>query len=241
MSVTAIFSLYGGTGRSLTAALLALEQHALGRSVRLIQLGRDGDDPDAFDPGDGFPVPRLRQMLLPAHEARHPRHLALVVSLRGYAPVPAATEVGLGTTVRPLIATWKQAVTEWSRGVDDVVIDLPAVSSWDIWPLLEEVTTIVIPVRASPLEVDGAVRSFLDLDGPLRLLGVPIRPRFAQLVPLDRIGEHAERLLRVMRGYDPAADVVNEEKPLMVRDVPVLSDRVIQRFVDGQYWWEDVF
>ena len=240
MNIHMVLGHGGGAGRSLTAALIALEHRAADRKVGLVQLGLEIGGGDGFEPGEAFPVPVIREELRPAEQVQKSDHPALSLTLHGLAPFTEEEIDSAEPSMPDLVAQWRRAIARWALVAEDIVIDLPALSAWQVWPLLHSTQEITIPVRSSPLEIEAAIRSFTGVMGALGIVENRLQPHFARIVPEPQVRGHADNIAVSLADHDPAGEFVGPDEPIAWRRLPFLDETILKHITEEREWWEEI-
>ncbi|MBN9042457.1 MAG: hypothetical protein BGP05_14500 [Rhizobiales bacterium 62-47] len=221
-----IGGLNGGGGRSLTAALLAAGLHLHGRKVLLIRQTYDGAVA-MLDPIEStLPLPCCTLML----------------------PMPYVlpAELNAGTTAmihqnddRFIIAVHRLAEAEVGDDDADVVIDLCCHERALNAATVHEAALILLPVRASALEIDAAVRGFTHVQHVQRYRSFSAPVLLATIAPDDqRVGQRT-LLGSLLRDCDPERDLLPGEPSKLMIDVPFLDNASLLNLIDERPIWRD--
>lgn len=160
---------HGGSGRSLTAALLAYGLHLQGRRTMLVRQTYAGCV-TAIDPiGATLPMPCCALPLPRPYE------------------LPADLTAGLATTIhdadgRFMTALTNLAVAEISAD-GDVVVDLCCHERACNAATIRGAAVILVPVRTSVAEIDWAIRSFSHILETQRCPDTPVATLLAAIAP----------------------------------------------------------
>ncbi|KPF95518.1 hypothetical protein IP86_19075 [Rhodopseudomonas sp. AAP120] len=215
----------GGSGRSLTAALLAYGLHLQGRRTLLVRQTYAGSVA-AIDPvGATLPVPCSSLMLQPPFE------LTAGVSIRLAAAINQAD-------ARFIIAVKHLAIAE--VGADgDVVVDLCCHDRACNRATMRGAAVIIVPVRTSVLEIDWAFRGFSHFRETQRKRSTPVPTLLAAIAP-DRERDPRRALLDAMlRESDPERELMPAEPADLIEEVPFLDAAALTALLFERSIWQD--
>ncbi|MFC0242637.1 hypothetical protein [Rhodopseudomonas telluris] len=216
---------HGGSGRSLTAALLAYGLHLQARRTLLVRQTYDGSV-SAIDPvGATLPFPCTSLLLHPPFE------LTTGVSIKLAAAINQAD-------ARFLIALKHLAIAE--VGADgDVVVDLCCHDRACNRATMRGAAVIIVPVRTSVLEIDWAFRSFSHFRDKQRKRRTPVPTLLAAIAP-DRERDHQKALLDAMlRESDPERELMPAEPADLIEEVPFLDSAALTALLFERSIWQD--
>ncbi|RJF76397.1 hypothetical protein D4Q52_06685 [Rhodopseudomonas palustris] len=215
----------GGSGRSLTAALLAYGLQRHGRRPLLVRQTYAGSV-SATDPiGATLPVPCSRLVLPAPYE------------------LPADLTAGLATTIhdtdaRFMIALRNQATAE--TGPDgDVVVDLCCHDRACNAATISDAAVILVPARASVLEIDWAVRSFSHIRDIQRCRDTPIPTLLAPIASDDERARQMALLGAMLRECDPEHHLVQGEPADVMVEAPFLDGASLTALLIERPIWRD--
>ncbi len=217
--------LAGGAGRSLTAALLAVGLHLHGRKVLLVRQTYDGAVA-MLDPIEStLPLPCCTLML--------PTPYVL----------PADLNAGMTATIHQSddrFITAVHGLAEAEVGDDaDVVIDLCCHERALNSATVHEAALILLPVRASALEIDAAVLTFSHVRHVQHYRSYVAPVLLAAIAPDDqRVGRRA-LLGNLLRDCDPERDLLPGEPSELIIDVPFLDEASLLNLIDERPIWRD--
>ena len=215
----------GGSGRTLTAALLAYGLHLQGRRTMLVRQTYV----DAISTIDSIettlPLPCC-DLLLPA-----PYEL------------PSDLTAGLTMTIHGADARFTTALTERAMaeiGSDgDVVVDLCSHERALNAAAIRDAAVILVPVRTSVCEIDWAVRSFSYIRDTQRYRNTAAPTLLATIAPdSERVGQMA-LLGGMLRDCDPERDLVPGEPVEIVVEVPFLDEAMLTALLDERPIWQN--
>ena len=227
MRLHLVTGLGGGAGRSLTAALLANGLRLRGRRVVLVQQSF-GQLLSRVDQIDTVPVPGVEVPLTRPIAGRCGRSRR--ESFR--------SNIALGTR-DPFVADLDAAARTVKGGADEIVVDLTPVAAALTVDLLRAASTVLVPLRPSPLEIEAAVRTVTRLTTIQHMGGTSVPVLFAAIAPDDERSRQAERLVQALDGYDPDGEVRDVGTAGLVVDVPWLSDELMMALHDEKPVWDD--
>lgn len=215
----------GGSGRSLTAGLLAYGLHLHGRRTLLVRQTYAGSV-SASDPiGATLPLP-CNELLLPA-----PYEL------------PADLAAGLATTIHDADARFMIALTNHATaeiGPDgDVVVDLCCHDRACNAATICGAAVILMPARASVPEIDWAVRSFSHIRDIQRCRDTSIPTLLAPIAPDDERARQMTLLRAMLRECNSEHDVVPGEPANVMVEVPFLDDAALTALLIERPIWRD--
>ncbi|MGX7743379.1 hypothetical protein [Rhodopseudomonas parapalustris] len=215
----------GGSGRGLTAALLANGLYLQGRRTMLVRQTYAGSVA-AIDPvGATLPAHCTSLMLQPPFE------LTAGVSIK------LATAINQADA-RFLIALKHLAIAE--VGADgDVVVDLCCHDRACNRATMRGAAVIIVPVRTSVLEIDWAFRSFSHFRDKQRKRRTPVPTLLAAIAP-DRERDHQRALLEAMlRESDPNREAAPSEPVDLIVEVPFLDSSCLTALLFEHAIWRD--
>jgi hypothetical protein len=217
--------LHGGAGRSLTAALFAVGLHLHGRKVLLVRQTYDGAVV-LLDPIEStLPLPCL-SLSLPA-------------------PYSLPSDLNTGTTTmihqsddRFLDAVHRLAEAEVGDDAD-VVVDLCCHERALNAATVHEAALILLPMRASALEIDAAVLAFSHIRHVQRYRSYVAPVLLAAIAPDDqRVGQRT-LFGSLLRDCDPERDLLPGEPSELMIDVPFLDEASLLDLIDDRPIWRD--
>jgi hypothetical protein len=178
----------GGAGRSITAALLALGLHLLGRKTVLVQQVLP-EMSDEFDLFARLPIARCRLALPPA--------LAL----------PADTNPGVQSLLETLddrfLATLRGEVLAQVGREADIVVDLCAADRALNAALMREAFVVLTPARFSIFELDAALRTLTRARDVERYRGFVTPSFFVPIGPDNARADLFKLFGLLLHDYDP--------------------------------------
>lgn len=215
----------GGSGRSLTAALLAYGLHLQARRTLLVRQTYAGSV-SAIDPiGATLPLP-CNKLVLPA-----PYEL------------PTDLAAGLATTIHDSDARFVTALTNHATaeiGPDgDVVVDLCCHDRACNAATISDAAVILVPARASVPEIDWAVRSFSHIRDIQRCSDTPIPTLLAPIAPDDERARQMALLGALLRECDTEHDLVPGEPADLMVEVPFLDGAFLTALLIERSIWRD--
>lgn len=215
----------GGSGRSLTAALLAYGLQLHDRRTLLVRQTYAGSV-SATDPiGATLPVP-CHGLLLPA-----PYEL------------PADLAAELATTIHDadgrFVATLTNRATAEIGTDGDVVVDLCCHDRACNSATIRGAAAILIPARASVPEIDWAVRGFGHIRETQHSPDSPVPTLLAAIAPDSERGRQVALLGAMLRDCDPEHDLVPGELADVIVDVPFLDDAALTALLFERSIWND--
>ncbi|ABD07762.1 hypothetical protein RPB_3061 [Rhodopseudomonas palustris HaA2] len=215
----------GGSGRTLTAALLAYGFHLQARRTLLVRQTYAGSV-SAIDPiGATLPLPCCELSLPKPYE------------------LPADLTAGLATTIHDADGRFMTALTDLATaeiGADgDVVVDLCCHERACNAATIRYGAVILVPVRASVLEIDWAVRSFSHILDSQRYRDTPVPTLLAAIAPdSERAGQTAF-LSGMLRDFDPEREFVPDEPREVIVEVPFLDGASLTALLIERPIWQD--
>lgn len=216
--------LNGGAGRSLTAALLAHGLHLQGRPTLLVQQTCEGMALALEAPAATLPLPCC-QLALPAPYA-----------------LPADLSPSLQAMVERMDARFVDALHDLACGQvgddADVVVDLCTNERALNTVAIREATVLLLPVRASPPEIEWAVRGFghiLDIQRYREFVNPTL---LATIAPEAQGSRQRELLGQWLQDCDPAGDLLPEDPSRIMVDVPLLDEATQMALCDGRRIWD---
>lgn len=215
----------GGSGRILTAALLAYGLHLHRRRTLLVRQTYAGSV-SAIDPiGATLPLPCC-ELLLP----------------RPYELPPDLT-AGLVTTIHDADARFMAALTNHATaefGPDgDVAVDLCCHDRACNAATMRGAAVIIVPVRTSVPEIDWAFRSFSHFRDKQRKRRTPV-PTLLAVIASDRERDHQMALLDAMlRESDPNRELMPAEPAELIVEVPFLDAAALTALLFEHSIWQD--
>jgi hypothetical protein len=220
-----VAGLNGGAGRSLTAALLAYGLHLQDRPTILVRQTCAGLL-STIDPLEAtLPVP-CRELMLPAPYA-----------------LPFDLSAGLATMIHGADARFVTALQEMAMaevGKDgDVVVDLCCDERALNAATMRDAAMVLMPARASILEIDWAVRTFARARDIQRYRDVAVPTLLATIVPESGRARQMDMLGRMLRDCDPDRDLLPGEPSEVVVEVPFLDEAALLALFDERPIWQD--
>lgn len=215
----------GGSGRSLTAALLAYGLQLHGRRTLLVRQTYAGSV-SAIDPiGATLPVPCCE------------------LSLPGPYDLPADLAAGLATTIHDADGRFMAALTNLATaeiGADgDVVVDLCCHDRACNSATIRGAATILIPARASVPEIDWAFRSFRHIRDTQRCQGTPVPTLLAVVAPDSERDRQMALLGAMVRDCDPKRELLPNEPTEFIVNVPFLDAAALAGLLFERAIWRD--
>jgi hypothetical protein len=213
----------GGTGRSLTAALLAVGLHLHGRKTLLVQQTYD-DIVTLLDPIEStLPLPCCT-LMLPA-------------------PYVLPAELNAGTTAmihqgddRFMEALHRLAMAEVGDDAE-VVVDLCCHERALNAATVREAAMILLPARTSVLELDAAVRAFSHIRHVQRYRDCVAPTLLATIAPDEQRAGQRTLLGNLLRDCDPERDLLSGEPSDLMIDVPFLDQvSLLDLFEERPIW-----
>ncbi len=225
LQIYLVAGLNGGSGRSLTAALLAYGLHVQDRPTILVRQTCAGLL-STIDPLEAtLPVP-CRELMLPAPYA-----------------LPSDLSVGLATIIHGADARFVTALHEMAMaevGKDgNVVVDLCCDERALNAGTMRDASMVLIPARASVLEIDRAVRTFARARDIQRYRDVALPTLLATIVPERGRARQMEVLGRMLRDCDPERDLLRGEPSEVVVEVPFFDETALMALFDERPIWQD--
>ncbi len=215
----------GGAGRSLTAALLAYGLHLHSRRTLLVRQSYAGSV-SAIDP-IGATLP------LPCCELSLPRPYEL----------PADLTAGLATTIHDADARFMTALTNHATaeiGPDgDVVVDLCCHDRACNAATISDAAVILVPARASMLEIDWAFRGFSHIRDTQRYRETQVPTLLAVIAPDSERDRQMALLGAMLRDCDPERDLMPGEPAEVMVQVPFLDGARLTSLLIGRPIWRD--
>lgn len=225
LQIHLVGGLHGGAGRSLTAALLALGLHLHGRKILLVRQTYDG-----------------AVAMLDSIESALPLSCCTLVLP---APYVLPADLNAGTTEmihqsddRFITAVHRLAAAEVGDDAD-VVIDLCCHERALNATVVHEAALILVPVRASALEIDGAVRGFSHVRHVQRYRSFRAPVLLATIAPHNQRASQRTLLNSLLRDCDPERDLLPGEPSELVVDAPFLEESILLNLIDEQPIWQD--
>lgn len=216
--------LNGGTGRSLTSALLAYGLHLHGQRTLLVRQTYDGFMP-TIDPAETtLPLPCCELMLPAPH--------ALPAELAGMQPFID------GADSRFMMALRRLATTEVGEDAE-IVIDLCRHERALNAATLRDATLLLIPVRASALEIDGAVRTVAHTRHIERSRDLTVPTLLITIAPDIERASQLELLSTLLRDCDPDRELFQGDASEMVIEAPFLDATSLLGLCDERPIWQD--
>jgi hypothetical protein len=223
LQIHLVGGLSGGAGRSLTAALLAVGLHLHGRNVLLVRQTYDGTVA-MLDPIEStLPLPCCTLML----------------------PTPYVLPADLNAGMTAMIhqnddrfITAVHGLAEAEVGDDaDVVIDLCCHERALNAATVHEAALILLPMRASALEIDAAVLAFSHVRHVQRYRSY-VAPVLLAAIALDdqRVGQRT-LFGSLLRDCDPERDLLPGEPSELTTDVPFLDEASLLDLIDERPIW----
>ncbi|MBB5045947.1 hypothetical protein HNR60_000682 [Rhodopseudomonas rhenobacensis] len=215
----------GGSGRTLTAALLAYGLHLQAHPTMLVRQTYEGSV-STIDPIETtLPLPCC-DLMLPA-----PYQL------------PADLTAGLVTTIHGADARFTMALMERATaeiGSDgDVVVDLCCHERALNAAAIRDAAVILVPARASVPEIDWAVRSISYIRDTQRYRNTPVATLLATIAPESERVRQMALLGGMLRDCDPERDLIPGEPADIVVDVPFLDAASLTALLDERPIWRD--
>ncbi|MGB3506805.1 MAG: hypothetical protein WBA37_15650 [Xanthobacteraceae bacterium] len=225
LQIHLVGGLNGGAGRSLTAALLAVGLHLHGRKVVLVRQTCDGAVA-LLDPIEStLPLPCCT-LMLPA-------------------PYVLPADLNAGTTAlihqsddRFITAVHRLAEAEVGDDAD-VVVDLCCHERALNAATVHAAALVLVPVRTSVLEIDGAVRSFAHVRHVQRYRSFSAPVLLATIAPDDQRAGQRALLGNLLRDCDPDRDLLPGEPSELMVDVPYLDQERLTDLFDERPIWRD--
>jgi hypothetical protein len=216
--------LNGGAGRSLTAALLAYGLHLQGRPTLLVQQTCEGIVSAIDALSTTLPLPCC-QLALPAPY-----------------DFPEDLGAGLRMMVERADSRFMDALQHLALeqvGEDaDVVIDLCTNERAFNTVAIREATMLILPVRASPPEIEWAVRSFARARDIQRYRELVTPTLLATIAPeAQRHPQHA-LLRQLLRDCDPDRDLLPGDPSQIMVDAPYLDEATLIELLDEHPIWD---
>lgn len=214
----------GGSGRSLTAALLAYGLHQDLPTILVRQTSSDHVSTiEAIEAT--LPLPCF-ELMLPAPYV-----------------LPSDLTIGMTTMIHnadPRFMTALREVAMAEVGNEgNVVVDLTSNLRALNASAMCDADMVLIPVRASVFAVDWAVRSFARARDIQRYRDVAIPTLFATIVSASG-RDHQMKLLEVMmRACDPYREVLPGELSDVAVEVPFLDETTLLSLFDENTIWHD--
>jgi hypothetical protein len=225
MQIYLVAGLNGGAGRSLTAALLAYGLHLQDRPTILVRQTCAGRL-TTIDPLEAtLPVP-CRDLMLPAPYLLPPdlsTGLAIMIH---------------GADARFVTALHEMAMTEVGND-GNVVVDLCCDERALSAATMRDASMVLIPARASVLEVDWAVRTFARARDIQRYRDVAVPTLLATIVPESGRARQMDVLGQMLRDCDPDRDLLPGEPSEAVVEVPYLDETILMALFDERPAWQD--
>lgn len=214
----------GGTGRSLTAALLAFGLHLLGRRTVLVRQIHNDIRP-VFDPiAMTLPLP-CRDLLLPDRYILPPD-----LSAEAAATVHESDR-RFADALRDLVTT--------EFGTDgDAVVDLCSHDRALNLATMQGATLILIPARASILEIDWAARGVAHIIELQRCRDVLVPALVAAIGPDDGRAQRTYRLQELIADYVADLDLEPTQHGAII-DAPFLDDRCLVNLMSQYEIWQN--
>uniref|UniRef100_Q07SK5 CobQ/CobB/MinD/ParA nucleotide binding domain-containing protein n=1 Tax=Rhodopseudomonas palustris (strain BisA53) TaxID=316055 RepID=Q07SK5_RHOP5 len=214
----------GGSGRSLTAAVLAYGLHLQARRTMLVRQTYDGLV-STIDPIETtLPLPCCELMLPARYE------------------LPGDLSAGLAMTIHGADSRFMAALTELAVaevGSDgDVVVDLCCHERACNAPAIRDAAVILVPVRTSVFEIDWAVRSFAYIRDTQRYRDTPVPTLLATIAPECERARQMALLAGLLRDCDPDRDLLPGEPAEIVVEVPFLDEATLTALLDERPIWQ---
>lgn len=216
--------LNGGTGRSLNAALLAHGLHLQSRPTLLVQQTCEGIVCGIEALALTLPLPCCQLML--------PAPYALPVDLS-----PRLRMMVEGMDARFIDALHDLALKQVGDDAD-VVVDLCTNERALNTVTIREATALVLPVRASPPEIEWAVRSFTRVRDIQRYREFVTPTLFATIAPETERNRQRELLGRLLRDYDPDSDLLPGDSSQIMVDAPFLDEAILIELLNERPVWD---
>ena len=215
----------GGSGRSLTAALLAYGLHLQAQPTMLVRQTYV-DSISTIDPIETtLPLPCC-DLLLPA-----PYQL------------PADLNPGLVATIHSADARFTTALMERATaeiGDDgDVVVDLCCHERALNAAAIRDAAVILVPVRTSVCEIDWAVRSTSYIRDTQRYRNTPVPTLLGTIAPDGERDRQMALLSGMLRDCDPDRELVPDQPADIVVDVPFLDEASLTELLNERPIWLD--
>ena len=215
--------LHGGAGRSLTAALFAVGLHLHGRKVLLLRQTCDGAVV-LLDPIEStLPLPCCTLMLPPPYV------------------LPADLNAGTATMIHQSDDRFLSAVhrlAEAEVGDDaDVVVDLCCHERALNAATVHQAALVLVPVRSSVLEIDGAVRGFSHVRHAQRYRNCVAPVVLATITPDDQRADQRTLLGSLLRDCDPERDLLPGEPSELMVEAPFLDEGILLNLFDERPIW----
>jgi cellulose biosynthesis protein BcsQ len=217
--------LHGGAGRSLTAALFAVGLHLHGRKVLLVRQTYDGAIA-LLDPIETtLPLPCCTLILPPPYV------------------LPADLNAGTTTMIHNSDGRFMTALEQLATaelGDDaDVVVDLCCHERALNAAAVHDAALILVPVRASVLEIDGAVRGITHVRHVQRYQSCVAPVLLATIAPDAQRANQRTLLGSLLRDCDPDRDLLPGEPAELMIDVPFLDENILLDLIDERPIWRD--
>jgi len=215
----------GGSGRSLTAAMLAYGLHIQTRRTMLVRQTYEGSVSTTDPIGATLPLPCSDLLLPAAYE------------------LPADLAPGLATTIHDADGRFMTALTNHATaeiGADgDVVVDLCCHERACNAATIRDAAVILVPARASVPEIDWAARSFSHIRDTQRYRDTPIPTLLATIAPEDERASQMALLGAMLRDCDPECNLVPGEPAEVMVEVPFLDGASLTALLIERPIWRD--
>jgi cellulose biosynthesis protein BcsQ len=217
--------LNGGAGRSLTAALLALGLHLHGRKVLLVRQTYDG-----------------AVALLDPIESTLPLVCCTLMLPVPYV-LPADLNVGMTAMIHNSDGRFMTELEHLAMaevGDDaDVVVDLYCHERALNAAAVHVAALVLVPVRTSACEIDGAVRTFSHVRH-IQHYRSGVAPVLLATIARDAERTSQRTLLgSLLRDCDPYRDLLPGEPSELMIDVPFLDESILLNLIDERPIWRD--
>jgi hypothetical protein len=215
----------GGSGRTLSAALLAYGLHLQARRTMLVRQTYEGLVATIDPIATTLPLPCC-DLMLPAPYVLPPDLTAgLVMTIDG-------------ADTRFMSALTKLALAEiGSEG--DVVVDLCCNERALNAAAIRDAAVILVPVRTAVCELDWAVRSFSYICDTQRYRDTMVPTLLTTIAPDSERARQMELLAGMLRDCDPDRDLLPGEPSDIVVEVPFLDEATLTALLDESPIWQD--
>ncbi|WP_445489920.1 hypothetical protein [Rhodopseudomonas sp. RCAM05734] len=225
MQIYLVAGLNGGGGRSLTAALLAYGLHLQDRPTILVRQTYHGLL-STIEPLEATLPVTCCELMLPAPYA-----------------LPSDLSAGLATMIHSADARFVTALREMAMaevGKDGhVVVDLCCNERAANAATMRDASMVLIPARASVLEIDWAVRTFARARDVQRYRDIAVPTLIATIVPDSGRTHQIDVLGRMLRDCDPHRELLPGEPREVAIEVPFLDESTLMTLFDERSIWQD--
>jgi hypothetical protein len=121
----------------------------------------------------------------------------------------------------------------------DIVIDLCCHERALNAGTVHEAAMVLVPVRASVLEIDGAVRGVTHVRHVQRYRNFSAPALLATIAPDDRRADQRDLLGNLLRDCDPERELLPGEPSELMIDVPFLDQKRLTALFDERPIWRD--